>query len=162
MVPNDLLLNAETKTDLLDYKQQVDQYIRIKEHSLSAFSFVNVFSWKDFFRFRIKLINGQLCIFASDELTSFLYLPPLGKEVCQDTIDACFDQLDEFNVNREISRIENVTVNQLQYFPRDRFKIYKKGHEYLYFKKDLINLKGNAYKSKRASYNQFVNNNRYQ
>ncbi len=124
---------------------------------LSAFSFINIFAWGDFFEFEWEVIDDCLCLFATNESGCFQYLPPLGKNIKRSTVDACFQRMNQKNQGKGISRIENVHESLLPLFPSGEFTRFKKSYEYCYFKNDLIALKGNRYKSKRSAYNQFKN-----
>ncbi len=145
-------------TSLLERKELVQQYLREAPGQLSSFSFINIFTWQEFFRFEFEMIDGNLCVFARHEAGTFLYLPPLGKNVCAKTIQTCFGRMDKVNRSKGVSRIENVHARQLALFPTDEFSHYNKGYEYCYYRKDLAAFTGNAYKSKRSSYNHFVKN----
>ncbi len=144
--------------ELLDQKPLFDTYAKENPCGLSAFSFVNVFAWKEHFHFQFEIINNNLCIFAKNDLGMFLYLPPLGKQIQEKTIHACFEFMDEANGESctGYSRIENVTAQQLSLFPPDEFSSCRKGYEYCYYRPDLVSLQGNVYKSKRWAYNHFV------
>ncbi|MBI5150256.1 MAG: DUF2156 domain-containing protein [Candidatus Omnitrophica bacterium] len=143
---------------LLEEKSRVERYLRETSAQLSSFSFVNIFTWQEFFQFELEIIDGNLCVFARHEAGTFLYLPPLGKNVSAKTIQTCFERMEKVNRNKGVSRVENVPAHQLPLFPAEEFSCYNKGYEYCYYRKDLAALAGNAYKSKRASYNHFVKN----
>ncbi len=147
---------------LLGEKDLVKQYLSVGKYDLSAFSFVSIFAWKDFFDFDLRLIDNNLCVFARHEAGSFLYLPPLGKDVSPQTIDACFALMRETNGENGVSRIENVGEDQLAMFPGPRFAHYRKAREYCYRREAVAGLKGSSYKSKRSSCNQFRKNYSYQ
>jgi len=143
---------------LLSQKRVVEQYLGEDPNSLSVFSFTNIFAWQDFFQFDFKVIRDSLCVFAKNPIGCFLYLPPFGKNVTPDVIDECFEIMEGINQGSGVTRIENVSAKQLAFFPQEKFAHSKKGYEYCYYKKDIVALQGNLYKSKRSSYNQFVNN----
>lgn len=143
---------------LLNHRPVIDRYLNETPHYLSSFSFTNIFAWQDFFRFDLKIIHDCLCLFAQSPTGCFLYLPPLGKNVSPQVIDECFSLMEDVNQGNGVTRIENVNERQLALFPEGVFKHFKKGYEYCYYKNDIISLCGNSYKSKRSSYNQFVNN----
>jgi hypothetical protein len=145
-----------TKLFLLSKKSIVERFLKKTDYALSAFSFVNIFTWKDFFDFRFQIIGGTFCIFAKNVLGSFLYLPPLGKEMTKETIDLCFEMMFKENKGRGVSRIENVEEKDLSFFPKEQYQLYKKSEEFVYRREDIACLRGNKYKSKRALYNQFV------
>ena len=142
---------------LLEKRPIVEHYLGEEPNRLSACSFVNIFAWQDFFHFDLKVIQDSLCVFARHPAGCFLYLPPLGKKITAEIIEECFDIMEEANRGSGVTRIENVSDRQLALFPAQRFKYFKKGYDYCYFKKDIVFLRGNSYKSKRASYNQFIN-----
>lgn len=150
-------------TALLERKELIQQYLREAPGLLSSFSFINIFTWQEFFQFELEVIDGNLCVFARHEAGTFLYLPPLGKNVSAKTIHACFERMDKANRNKGVSRVENVHAHQLALFlPPEEFSHYNKGYEYCYYRKDLAALTGNPYKSKRSSYNHFVKNYTFQ
>lgn len=140
----------------LNQKVLVEEYLKTENHFLSAFSFVNIFAWRDFFDFRFEVINDELCVFAHQAGACFLYLPPLGPTPSFNTIEGCFERMEEINKGNGVSRIENVHEKQLPFFPPEEFDYFKKGYEYCYYRKDLAALKGNAYKSKRNACNYFT------
>lgn len=156
-------------TALLERKEVIQQYLRQTPGQLSSFSFINIFIWQEFFQFELEVIDGNLCVFARHDAGTFLYLPPLGKNVSAKIIQACFERMDKVNRNKGVSRVENVHARQLPFFlpqgasrPAAEFSYYNKGYEYCYYRKDLASLTGNPYKSKRASYNHFVKNYAFQ
>ncbi len=148
--------------DLLEQKTLIDDYLQRRPQALSAFSFTNLWTWKDFFEFRIEMIHNNLCLFAKNSLGCFLYLPPLGETVSPETVEECFHRMNQENRNSGVTRIEHVTEHHRLLFPEDRYHWYKKGYEYYYFRKDVVTLKGNAYKTKRAAYNYFVKNYKHE
>ena len=148
-------------TALLERKELIQQYLREAPGLLSSFSFINIFTWQGFFQFELEVIDGNLCVFARHEAGTFLYLPPLGKNVSSKTIQTCFERMEKVNRVKGVSRIENVHAHQLL-FPAEEYSHYNKGYEYCYYREDLVRLAGNLYKSKRSSYNHFVKNYTFQ
>ena len=142
--------------ELFKYKPLLEAYLHEVPTELSSYSFVNVLAWKDFFTFDFQVIDENLCIFAAQDMGTFLYLFPLGKNVSPSTIETCFSRMRERNRGRGVSRIENVDQRFLPLLPEQKFSVYLKGYEYCYFRKDLAALLGNAYKSKRNAYNHFI------
>lgn len=149
-------------TALLERKELVQQYLREAPGLLSSFSFINIFTWQEFFQFEFEVIDENLCVFARHDAGTFLYLPPLGKNVSAKTIEACFERMEKVNRVKGVSRIENVPARQLTLFPADEFSHYNKGCEYCYDREDIAALTGNPYKSKRSAYNHFVKNHSFQ
>ncbi len=144
--------------DLLEHKDLIERFLKKSKCHLSAFSFVNLFIWQDFFEFDVKEIEGKLCVFASDLSGTFLYWPPLGGELREASIKECFRIMQQKNKNTEVSRIECVLPELLMKFPAENFVCRPRAYEYCYRRKDLAELKGNALKSQRSSYNHFLKN----
>jgi hypothetical protein len=140
---------------LLEQKPLVDSYLAQGPRPLSAFSFVSLFAWGDFFDFEFKVIDGCLCIFAHGRQGSFLYLPPLGRGFGSSTLEAVFRHMAHAAGPAAANRIENIPGNLLSAFHGHEYNQYSKSAEYVYRKDDLIALKGNAYKSQRHDCNCF-------
>ena len=138
-------------SDPLSYQPLIESYLKKVPSPLAAMSFANISLWQDFFQFEIVEIDGHLCVFASDAAGKFLYLPPLAKTIKLPVIEQCFKRM-----GQGVARIENVTEEQLPLFPKEKYKVHKKGYDYLYYRGDLADLKGDAFKSKRNSVNHFV------
>lgn len=143
---------------LLAHKKEFNDYASRRRHHLSSCHFSSIFLWKDFFTFDFKIIDGYLCVFADHTFGNFLYLPPLGPALNTSIMEKCFGHMNAVNTRPTFSRIENVPEEDLKMFDSKRYKITEKSREYCYLKDDIVGLKGNAYKSKRSSYNHFANN----
>ena len=138
----------------LQDKPLFDKYLRAHTTNLSAYHFVNIYIWKDLFQISWAIIEDSLCVFYQDAIGIFMILPPLGK-VSVEAIKKCFEVMNWYNQNSEISRIENVDEKDLAAYTRAGFKVKLKDTEYIYVRKNLAVLVGNTYKHKRASCNHF-------
>ena len=156
------LFQARAAGRLLDHKKFIEQYLRKSVFRLSAFSFVSIFIWSDFFDFNLKVIDENLCIFAENSLGRFMYLPPLGDKITDRTIQESFNYMEKLNGGSPVTRIENVGQEELSLFDPKLYSFYKKSDEYLYRREDIATFKGNRYKSKRSSYNYFVKHHRFE
>jgi len=136
---------------LISRKSVFDQYLGRGPRPLSCHHFSSLFAWKDFFEFSFEVIDDRLCVFAGQDGESFLYLPPLGGELDASTVKACFGRMGK----SRIARVENISENQLPVFKDLGYNAYLKAHEYLYRRKDLEDLAGHAYKSKRHDIHVF-------
>ena len=143
-------------TDLLSRQREIADWLSCRKRLLSVFSFVNLFAWKDFFNFQLEEIDGNLCVFADQPVGTFLYWPPLGERMSAVAIEACFSRMREHNKGGGMSRIENVSREDLARFDAARYVIHLQGHEYVYYRKDIVDLKGDDYKSKRHDINQLM------
>ncbi|MFC1804727.1 DUF2156 domain-containing protein [Candidatus Omnitrophota bacterium] len=139
-----------------------DRFLKLKEHQLSVYAFENIYIWKQLYKIRWQIVNNSLCVFFSDPLGTFMYLPPLADKLDPQVLRECFRVMDRLNRNKEASRIENVeeveskTFRRLGYMPKDKFC------DYLCLRRDLSDLKGNSYKPQRASFNFFTKNYKFE
>lgn len=133
-----------------------NRYLAMLEYSLAPFSFANIFIWRSLYEIRWEIIKNSLCVFFRDKIGSFMYLPPLAKEPNPEAIRAAFAIMDKCNKNKDISRIENIPQSDLEYYRALGYLCHEKYPDYLCLREDLANLKGNRFKSQRASHNYFV------
>ena len=148
--------------DLLERQEQVSAFLAKSLSTLSPFHFSQIALWQEHFHFFTRTIDKSLCIFATNHLGTFLYLPPLGDNIKTETIAECFAVMDEVNQGSGVSRIENVPQERLKYFSEEKYAFYEKGKECRYEREDIARLKGERYKSKRSDRNQFLKNNTYE
>lgn len=132
-----------------------DKFLSYKRHNLSAYAFENIFIWSGLYRIFWAKISNCLCVFFRDRIGCFLYLPPLGRNVNPAVAHKCFEIMDRHNKNKAISRIENVEKQDLSSYKKLGFMIILGGQDYVCRKSDLVKLKGNSFKSKRAAVNSF-------
>lgn len=142
--------------DLLKEKNLIEDFLRQAGYQLSSFSFISLFSWKDFFDFDLQAIDGNLCIFAQNVTGCFLYLPPLGKRISEKAVTECFRIMNAANKNSGVSRIENVEEGQLKFFPQTQYTAFRKSDEYVYAREEIARLQGNKFKSQRCARNYFT------
>lgn len=146
------------KYNLLRLKDKIlfDKFLDSRRTELSTYAFTNIFIWRDLFKIFWAIIEDNLCIFFKDDIGAFLYLPPLGKKQSDSLIKKCFTIVDEFNLNRDISRIENVPEEKLDFYRSLGYEYVYKGSDYIYKCDELFWLKGSRFKSKRAAFNYFI------
>lgn len=133
-----------------------NKYLSLARHDLAAFSFSNIYIWKPLFDIRWILIRRSLCVFFSDKIGCFMYLPPLGKEPNLPAVKRSFEIMDGINENKDISRIENIEEPELAYYRSSGYRSGDKYPDYLCSRRDLALFRGNKFKSQRASYNYFI------
>lgn len=150
-------LNALTLKD----KKVFARFLRSRRHALSVYAFENIYIWKKLFQVRWAVIEGNLCVFFRDKLGCFLYLPPLGAEINPLVIKKAFEVMDGFNKNSQVSRIENIEAADLGFFKELGYLCQEKSRDYLYLRRELVNLKGKRFESKRSSLNYFTKHYRF-
>lgn len=130
-------------------------------HALSCYSFENIFIWRSLFNIRWVKIDDALCLFFKDDVGMFMPLPPLGKR-SKKVLDICFSVMEEFNHNKDISRVENIEEKELAFFKDSKYRFYEKSQEYIVAQKDIASYRGDRFKHKRALANFFKKNTRYE
>ncbi len=144
------------KLSLRDQKL-FNRYFDIIPHELAAFSFANIFIWRTLYTIEWTVIQNNLCVFFRDSVGCFMYLPPLVAGALRpEVIQQAFAIMDKINKNRDISRIENIPQEDLDYYRSLGYICHDKYPDYLCLRSDLAWLKGNKFKSQRAAYNYFI------
>ena len=136
----------------LQYQNLFNTYVRKTARPMSAYHYSSIFAWSDHFDFCFEVIKDQLCVFAYQGKDSLLYLPPLGDHVDMDVVKECFRVMG----GRSIARIENIMDNQLPSFKAGGYNVHEKAQEYVYRNKDLQDLSGPGFKSKRHDVHVFL------
>jgi len=138
------------------------KYLNLEKHFLSAYAFSNIYIQKSLYNIYWVLIKENLCIFFKDKTGAFLYLPPLGKDKDGQLIKEVFCMLKKLNKNKLVARIENIEEQDMPFYQNLGYRVTAKYPDYLYLREDLVNLKGNKFKSKRACINHFIKNYKYE
>lgn len=142
-------------------KKVFDSFLSQRQHELSCYTFQNIYIWNKLYDIVWAKISGVLCVFFKDPIGCFMYLEPLGENITAEVIAEVFKIMDSFNKNPDVSRIENIEDKQFYFYQDLGLKLAPKPGEYLCKRQDLAQLKGNAFKPKRASYNYFVKHYKY-
>ena len=137
-------------------KKLFARFLNLSRHGLSVYAFENIYIWKGLFAIYWAIIEDCLCVFFQDNIGCFMYLAPLGKAVKLAVIEKVFKIMDNFNQNKDISRIENVEEKELPFYKELGYIYKEKPGDYLCSRRDLVQLKGNRFKSKRACVNYFI------
>lgn len=132
-----------------------ERYLKLKKHWLCTYSFSNIFVWRGIFEIKWAVIEESLCIFFRDKIGTFLYLPPLSAEFNPDATRAALRILKEANSNPLFAHIDNIEEKDVAFYRKLGCECTLNSHDYICLREDLTGLKGNDFKSKRASYNYF-------
>lgn len=146
----------------IEDKPIFDKYLNLSRRELSVYAFENIFIWKKLFDIGWVLIQENLCVFFRDKIGCFLYLAPLAREKNSEVIAQTFRIADKFNKNTQVSRIENLGNEDLEFYKSLGYECREKSCDYLCHRDDLAALRGDKFKSKRASYNYFIKNHDFQ
>ncbi len=143
---------------VLKDRKLFDRMMGLADHELSCYAFENIYIWKRLYDISWLLIKDSLCVFFRDKIGCFLYLPPLGKKIKPEVIEAAFKIMDGINRNADISRIENIEEKELGAYKRLGYDLIHKSDDYILSRAELAGLKGDKFKSKRSCVNYFVKN----
>lgn len=152
----------------LSAKETMNEYLKRINVDISDYTFAGNYIWLSTATGFYTIVNDTFCLFILNSGELSMLLPPLGeKENTYEAILKCFDIMNSHNSNRNYSKIEYVHEDILEgfvdyleegtliYEMLKDFIIEKKLVDYIYKVDDLIDLKGDAYKSKRNEINKF-------
>ena len=143
------------------HKEFFNRFLLEKRHELSVYCFENIYIWKSLYAIRWAQVDDTLCVFFLDALGCFLYTAPLGKGLRGHIAESVFRVMDTHNRNKEVSRIENIEAKDADFYKDAGYDCRIKSYDYLCERSTLAGLKGDAFKSKRASSNYFTKHYRY-
>lgn len=143
----------------IDAKPLFEHYIKLIEAPLSDYTFANNIIWLSQKSGFYQIIEDCFCLFSLNGNCLTMLLPPLGAASRQaSALDACFRIMDGYNPNPHLSAVEYVYrdfTDVLDSSTSLRWLVERSLPDYIYRTEDLIQLKGNAYKTKRGEINQF-------
>ncbi|MHB8623405.1 MAG: DUF2156 domain-containing protein [Sulfuricaulis sp.] len=142
----------------IEAKALFDRYIKLIEAPLSDYTFANNVIWLSQKSGFYQIIEDCFCLFSLNGHCLTMLLPPLGQPARQAAaLDACFRIMDGYNPNPYFSIVEYVYRDFANTLDLDegRWLVERSLPDYIYRTQDLIQLKGNAYKTKRSEINQF-------
>ncbi|SKB55643.1 DUF2156 domain-containing protein [Malaciobacter marinus] len=152
----------------LNAKDEMTKYLKLINVELSDYTFAGNYIWLSTATGFYGIVNDTFCLFVLNSGELSMLLPPLGKkENTYEAICTCFEIMNSHNSRINYSKVEYVHENILEGFVDyleegtliyDMLKDYvieKKLVDYIYKVDDLIDLKGDSYKSKRNEINKF-------
>jgi hypothetical protein len=149
-------------------KALMETYLKKLDINISDYTFAANYIWLSNTSGFYTIIHNSFCLFAMAGGELFMLLPPLGKkEDFYDAIMECFRIMNANNSSRYFAKIDYVSEKMLEDFVNDLeqgtiiyealqdFVIERKLVDYLYKSDNLIELRGNAYHTKRNEINKF-------
>ena len=148
----------------IDTKSTFDRYAARIHAPLSDYTFANNIIWLSQRSGFYQIIQECFCLFSLNGNSLSMLLPPLGDATRQKkAFDICFRIMDGYNptpyvgaveyVYRDFTNILGATGDSAA--SEKAWLIERSLPDYIYRTEDLIELKGNAYKTKRSEINQF-------
>jgi hypothetical protein len=148
----------------VDTKGLFDRYARAVNIPLSDYTFANNIIWLSQKSGFYQIIEDCFCLFSLNGNCLTMLLPPLGAPARQKAaLEACFEIMDRYNPTPYLSVVEFVYRDFLRVLATGddpetvgpQWLMERSLPDYIYATSDLIELKGNAYKTKRSEINQF-------
>lgn len=155
----------EFKALTLGDKDLFESYIKRCRFLTSEYSFISLFIWR-------KIFNTQYCIFkdtliikkASREFGSF-FMQPIGykKEDLNEILETLIEYKKVNNMQYLFRNVEAPFLEELNKINNKNFEIgiEENNFDYIYESKNLIDLAGRKFSSKRNHITRFVNNYNY-
>ena len=142
----------------IEAKTLFDRYAKFIEAPLSDYTFANNIIWLSQKSGFYQIIEDCFCLFSLNGNCLTMLLPPMGAAARQRAaLAACFRIMDGYNPTPYFSVVEYVYRDFMNVLDSadDRWMVERSLPDYIYRTDDLIQLKGNAYKTKRSEINQF-------
>lgn len=133
--------------------------LRRRPHALSCYSRVAWAGWQDLIHLYQMEWEGEVSLFAEQGGGWFLPLPPLTRTFRPAVVQKAWALLTELNHGGGVSRVEGIEPAEIESWRRLGFKLRPGASEYLYWRENLVHLRGNAYRSQRGAINRFRRKN---
>ncbi len=157
----------------IEDKNLFDEYLNGFDYKTSGLSFTSLFMWKNLNHFKYEIINDLLCISGSSHLEisdpePFLF-PPLTKTGSYDVhtlSNTIHTARDIFEKNGYVFSIRLLPFHMVEIFEKADpccldFISDRPNYDYVYLSKDLIELRGKKFHSKKNHLNFFKRNYDY-
>ena len=150
----------------IDLKPLFESYLSRAQVPLSDYTFANNIIWLSQKSGFYQIIDDCFCLFCLTGESLTMPLPPLGSPDDQRAaLATCFEIMDGYNAAPWLGKVEFVYRDFLQVLSLEQdtpfpaitndWLVERALPDYIYTTCDLIELKGNAYKTKRNEINQF-------
>jgi len=123
---------------------------------LAGQSFAIQYLASDLMDFVACELEGFFCVWAFDNGTVYMPLPPMGSGEFHEILSRCFAFMDKHNAAPEISRIESLGLSDLPKGSLTEFQIRPGYPDYIYRGKDLVELRGRRFRGKRSDCRAFA------
>jgi hypothetical protein len=142
----------------IDSKRLFDEYVNTMNFVVADLSFTNNFIWLSRMSAFYQIIHDCFCLFSLNGNRLSMLLPPIGAPTRQAAaLEACFQIMDSYNPLPGWAAVEYVSRDFIEALGGElAWRLEPSFPDYVYRTTDLIELKGNAYKTKRGEINQFA------
>lgn len=151
----------------IEAKALFDRHASVCDFVVADLSFVNNFIWLSRMSGFYQIITDCFCLFSLNGNQLSMLLPPIGSAENQvRALPACMAVMDSYNRSPADTKIEYISPDFAQllgldgngaspHLPGSPWVLEPAFPDYIYHTTDLIQLRGNAYKTKRNEINQF-------
>ena len=158
----------------LEDRAMLESFLKGFDYKTSGISYTSLFMWRDVNDFSWAQIGDYLCVTGSDNLDPFLdnpfMLPPLtrtGSYEPESLRRTILEARDRFEAKGKHFNMMLVPFHMLEILSEAIphgliFEADRPNFDYVYNTKDLIELKGRAYHSKKNHLNYFLQNYEYE
>ena len=148
----------------LEDKDLFKNYENIIDTKSYEYSFVSLYLWRNLSNTKFSIIDNCLVINKNEPSKGNFFMMPYGykKENLQELIEKLKIICPTNNIYL-LGDIEDTFINDLKKYTNLNYRIIedRNDYEYIYNTKDLIDLQGKKYHSKKNQYNYFVKNYDY-
>lgn len=165
-------LSSAKPLELSD-KDIFDTYFKIYPPEISEFSFTNLFIWRNYYGLQLLEDDEHLLLFSEDFLSKWkepingdastlFFFPPIGKNPEKKILEI-FQELDRVEFHRVPNKfIENLRKKDAFQKPNLTFQEDRDNWDYVYNKRELLQLSGTKYRSKRRLFEKFKDEYNYE
>lgn len=150
----------------IDAKPLFDSHVSACDFLVADLSFSNNFMWLSRMSGFYQVIDDCFCLFSLNGNQLGMLLPPIGAAQNQvRALRTCIDIMDSYNHTADDGRVDFVSPEFARLLELDSdgrsphldglWQLEPAFPDYIYRTADLIELRGNSYKTKRSEINQF-------
>jgi len=144
----------EFKELAIEDKKPFDEFFKKYPPLISEYTFTNLFMWRHYYNFKWAILNENIVIMAGPEEESYFF-PPIGSNKIKETVLECIIYSESTGSRGIMKRVPENVANL--FFDENKIKteLDRDASDYVYLIKNLIELPGSNYRSKRKSIKQF-------
>ena len=140
----------------LSLRETVRGYFAEYPLEASEYTFTNIFAFRSTYDFKLSLLKDNLIILSEAEPVSAFC--PVGTSVTPEVLDELFQYLKQYNSDAFMERVpESFEASRLNDNRRYIIEEERDHFDYVYYVKDLIELKVRKYHDKKNKVNKYRN-----
>jgi len=152
------------KTIQLEDRSFIHDMLWTYAPEISEMTFTNLFIWRGYYKFRWAVYKDWLLIISHEGANGTYALQPIGPSSRKEAVTVLFDWFRSESVSDRprIERADERCASELTDVDHIEIEPLREHFDYVYRKKDLMELAGNRYRSKRNHINQFIRFHTYE